>query len=51
VPLFPRSVRHRLNRRRSSGRSYFTPVLSPFEERLRLAALGDHVCRVWPVAL
>lgn len=35
--------------RRAAIRWYVTPVLSPYVERLRLAACGGHVCQIWRI--
>jgi hypothetical protein len=47
-----RSVRHRLARR---GVSPYVrgvvPIVSPYADRLRAAALGDHVCQPFLVRL
>ncbi|MEU7590624.1 hypothetical protein AB0A95_30580 [Micromonospora sp. NPDC049230] len=46
MATIPRSLTHRIIRRRLSRFVWGSvPVLSPFEQRLRLAALGDHVCQ------
>lgn len=45
-----RSLRHRLSRRHVSPYVWLpNPIIHPYSERLKRAAVGDHVCQRFPV--
>lgn len=47
-----RSLRHRLSRRGVSSYVWLPiPVIHPFSERLKRAAVGDHECRPYFVTV
>jgi hypothetical protein len=47
-----RSLRDRLSRRHVSPYVWgVIPVVDPYSEHLKRAALGDHVCRLFPVTV